>query len=395
MRILWIQETDWIRRNPIHHHHILERLSLWGHDIKVIDYEILWRFDGKNGRRLFQPGLVFNKVSKLIPGASIDVIRPYMVCIPGVSRLTWFAGNCVELMKLFRDWRPSVVAGYGVSNGLLALKLAGRFNCSYVHFCMEPTYRMSPPVARSLAFQFEQRIFRQAQKVVVINNRLVDYAKRMGAGEQKISILKAGMEPFWKTRPGRDQIRRSLGLGEKDRIILFAGWLYSHSGLLEVCRSLESRGSDLKLVIIGEGDIYRDLQEFAARNNNIVLLGQQPHTKAVDFICASDLCILPSQDTPVTRDIVPMKVNEYLGAGKPVVSTGLSGVTGEFGTDSGVIYCKEPGDVVDTAAYLLDNPVLYQLYSRQARDYTTASGTWDDVAEKFGTILYDQIQAHA
>jgi len=43
MKILIIQDTDWIRRNPIQHTHLAERLAKRGHEIRVIDYEILWK----------------------------------------------------------------------------------------------------------------------------------------------------------------------------------------------------------------------------------------------------------------------------------------------------------------------------------------------------------------
>ena len=42
MRILATQETDWISRNPIVRHRLLEWLSTHGSDVRVIDYDIDW-----------------------------------------------------------------------------------------------------------------------------------------------------------------------------------------------------------------------------------------------------------------------------------------------------------------------------------------------------------------
>ena len=36
MRLLLIQETDWLKRNPLPHHHLAEMLSLRGHEVRVI-----------------------------------------------------------------------------------------------------------------------------------------------------------------------------------------------------------------------------------------------------------------------------------------------------------------------------------------------------------------------
>ena len=61
MRILTIQETDWLKRNPLQQHHLAEILSLRGHDIRVIDYEILWKTQGK--RELYSKRETFESIS--------------------------------------------------------------------------------------------------------------------------------------------------------------------------------------------------------------------------------------------------------------------------------------------------------------------------------------------
>ena len=40
--LLVVQETDWLQRGPHQQHHILERLSERGHQIVVVDFEILY-----------------------------------------------------------------------------------------------------------------------------------------------------------------------------------------------------------------------------------------------------------------------------------------------------------------------------------------------------------------
>ena len=38
MKILLVQESDWLKRNPHQQHHLMKRLSLRGHEVAVIDY---------------------------------------------------------------------------------------------------------------------------------------------------------------------------------------------------------------------------------------------------------------------------------------------------------------------------------------------------------------------
>lgn len=49
MRILVVQESDWIERNPHQQHHLFDRLSARGHEVRVIDYPIDWRKDEGGG----------------------------------------------------------------------------------------------------------------------------------------------------------------------------------------------------------------------------------------------------------------------------------------------------------------------------------------------------------
>ncbi|MDP2766959.1 MAG: hypothetical protein Q8O41_05860 [Candidatus Methanoperedens sp.] len=47
MKLLVLQETDWIKRGPHQQHHLMDRMALRGHEIHVIDYEYLWKEDNE------------------------------------------------------------------------------------------------------------------------------------------------------------------------------------------------------------------------------------------------------------------------------------------------------------------------------------------------------------
>ena len=49
MKILVVQESDWLERNPHQQHHLMERMALRGHEIRVIDYPIDWPNDDDSG----------------------------------------------------------------------------------------------------------------------------------------------------------------------------------------------------------------------------------------------------------------------------------------------------------------------------------------------------------
>ncbi|MDO8687174.1 MAG: hypothetical protein Q7K41_01150, partial [Dehalococcoidales bacterium] len=95
MKILITQETDWLKRNPLQQHHLAEMLSLQGHEIRVIDYELLWRQQGK--KELSSRREVFQNVSKIYRGAQVTVIRPGIIKLPWIEYLSLIVTHSQEI----------------------------------------------------------------------------------------------------------------------------------------------------------------------------------------------------------------------------------------------------------------------------------------------------------
>lgn len=56
---------------------------------------------------------------------------------------------------------------------------------------------------------------------------------------------------------------------------------------------------------------------------NAYLVGQQPHQDLAHYVRQFDVCLVPYVNNPATATVLPVKLNEYLAVGKPVVSTDL------------------------------------------------------------------------
>ena len=59
---------------------------------------------------------------------------------------------------------------------------------------------------------------------------------------------------------------------------------------------------------------------------NVLFAGAQPHKSLSDFIKRFDVCIIPYRRSKYTETVVPVKLNEYLAAGKTVVATDIPAV---------------------------------------------------------------------
>lgn len=58
---------------------------------------------------------------------------------------------------------------------------------------------------------------------------------------------------------------------------------------------------------------------------NVFLTGPKPYAQLPEYMRAFDVCITPHRVTPFTESLNPIKLWEYLAAGKPIVSTNVAG----------------------------------------------------------------------
>src|SRR6266550_4164323 len=145
MRILATQETDWISRNPIVHHRLLEWLSTHGADVTVIDYDIDW---ASKAGPLLQRRHEFAGIHKYFADSRIRLIRPGMIRIGLIARLSWLFGNWRDLRTIFRNAKPDVVVAYGISNALVTLAASRAAGRPFVYHVMDAlhTHAESFPV---------------------------------------------------------------------------------------------------------------------------------------------------------------------------------------------------------------------------------------------------------
>jgi glycosyltransferase involved in cell wall biosynthesis len=395
VKILIVQESDWLKRGPHQQHQLADRLSLRGHQIRVIDYEIRWREQEKGG--LYSKRQVFDNVSKINAEAKVTVIRPGIIKISLLDYISLIFTHRREINRQIDEFKPDVIVGFGILNSYLALRAVKRKRIPFVYYWIDVLHRLIPfrPL-QSIGRMAEQKVLRQADKVLTINDKLKDYVVTLGAVADKTEVIRAGID-VEQFKPSADfgDIRGKYGLKKTDIVLFFMGWLYHFSGLKEVAAKLaEANDERLKLLIVGEGDAFEELKEIRDKNNlqnNIILIGQQSYAQMPALISAADICLLPAYPREkVMQDIVPIKLYEYMAMGKTVISTRLPGVMREFGEDNGVIYIDEPEGAIDEAKRLIEYGKISEL-GVKARAFVLKY-SWDSITDRFEKILKEVIK---
>jgi glycosyltransferase involved in cell wall biosynthesis len=112
-------------------------------------------------------------------------------------------------------------------------------------------------------------------------------------------------------------------------------------------------------------------------HGNVELLGAHPVTFLPNFLREMDVCIIPFSKNEFNRSVYPLKVNEYLAAGKPIVMTPFA----ELPEFNGIVHTaetKEEFSAAITLAYSSDSDeqrmlrrdfAQYHSWSHRAKEF--------------------------
>lgn len=75
------------------------------------------------------------------------------------------------------------------------------------------------------------------------------------------------------------------------------------------------------LTFVFIGDTYGSNLKKTRNLKNVYFLGERPYIELPKYLHSFDVCLIPFKLTPLIRSSHPIKIYEYLAAGKPVVTT--------------------------------------------------------------------------
>ncbi len=79
------------------------------------------------------------------------------------------------------------------------------------------------------------------------------------------------------------------------------------------------------LALVGPNMLPEAMRTRLQAQPNIIFTGSIPYARLPQIMRAFDVCIVPHRVTPFTESLNPIKLWEYLAAGKPIVSTDVAG----------------------------------------------------------------------
>jgi glycosyltransferase involved in cell wall biosynthesis len=179
------------------------------------------------------------------------------------------------------------------------------------------------------------------------NARYLVHEKGLPAAKVTVIANGCDVDRFDPAHRPPARLRRSLGFGEADPVLLVIGRLEAQKGhavLIEALPLVRRRFPTVRLVCLGEGGLRGALEAQVAE------AGLQPAVRFVgfqaevaDWLALADLTVLPS-----FYEGLPLAAIESLAAGRPVVATAVDG-TPEVVVHEKTGLTVPPGDAVRLA----------------------------------------------
>lgn len=268
---------------------------------------------------------------------------------------------------------------------------------------------LSPLAPQGTPFVFEahdfpskpwlnRRWWRQCARIVTVTEGL--RRAFLAAGEPEDKVVTAhdavDLETF-RTGENRDEARRALGLPVEGFLAVYTGHLYPYKGaddLLEACAHLPP--GERVVFVGGSPEEVERLKARAAAIGvtNARFVGRVPHADIPRYLRAADAAVLPTRGTDrhASEFLSPLKLFEYLAAGKAIVATDLPSVREVLDELTAVFVPPEDPEALAQALRSLADVPLERERLARAAEALARERTWSRRAD---AVLSGLPQSHA
>lgn len=253
--------------------------------------------------------------------------------------------------------------------------------------------------------QFERDMAEKADRIATVSYAMREHLVSIGYPSEKIAVCWNGCDPEKydpaKVRPENvEALKNEYGIKPDDKVILFVGRLTGIKGVHSLIESLPivlKEYPETKLVILGKGESFDDLQRLTCRlavRRNIEFRSEWvPEDMRILHYAMADACVFPSFNEPF--GIVSL---EAMSMEKPLV-VGASGVSGfrEQVIPSGPDQCgvhvdgRNSADIAWGIMEVLKDLERAERWGENGRQRVLEYFTWDKVAEDT-LAIYEEAQ---
>lgn len=322
MKIIVIHEVSYLDKPVYEYQDFAERLAARGHEVTVIDF-----------CETRKSHLTYRKVSRTgqaevllvsIPNIGLPIFN-YLFAKIQFPRL---------LRRIVQEQGADAVLLYSVFiNGTGAVSVCRKLGIQVVCRVLDAYHRLRKNRFQSwLLLQGEKYIYKKANVLSVTNEQMGQYVREL--------VPDGAIAPVHVTDHGVDtthfcRTKFNVGLAAKlsidinDVVCVFLGTTYNFSRLDVLVRYVHEIRQvipNFKLLILGAGELDSTIRLAAVKagaHDYVLQLGMITYKELPAYLSLARIAICPFEINDITRDIIPIKILQYLAAELPVVATPL------------------------------------------------------------------------
>jgi glycosyltransferase involved in cell wall biosynthesis len=391
MRILYHHRTRAGDAQGIHIAEMQRAFRLRGHDVRevaLVEAGAEARADGSGGEARGLAGLAARAAARLpLP-------------VKEAMELAYNAVAYRRLSRAIRELQPDFVYERYTANTFAGLAAARRHGVPFVLEVNAPLAlekeRYGGLFFRNLTRRIERRLCAGADVTIAVTRVLARVLEEEGVPAGKAVVMPNGVRREFGKNGDGVAFRRALGVPLDVPVAGFVGWFRAWHGLerlMEAAASPAWREARVHLVLAGDGPAMPMLREMREASpdleRRVVLCGPVPRDGIESALASFDVAVQPA----VTSYACPMKILEYMAAGRAIVAPGSANVRELLTHAETALLC--PGDenpaAEDLGAAVLTlvrDPALRARLGEAARARVFEQGyLWDENARRVEELV--------
>jgi glycosyltransferase involved in cell wall biosynthesis len=208
-----------------------------------------------------------------------------------------------------------------------AVHMVGRMGESKVIYDITDdwTELTQTPKMKNLTIRQDRELCRKADQVIVCSQRLFDIKRTL---TKNLHLIPNGVDAeHYLSVTDKHAILPAVATEWSRPILGYTGTVHPDRVDVNLVERLARKLSPGSVVLLGPNMLPEAQRRQLLACGNVFFHPAVPYQQIPEYMRAFDVCITPHKVTPFTAGLNPIKLWEYLAAGKPIISTPVAGFT--------------------------------------------------------------------